>query len=186
MANAPQSLGPFAYRDYFRTGLQLVQIIPPILHHALSLRQVFGAVVSTPDFIPLTMGKLPLDHVRFEVASLVEDGRGHCPKAVARHFAFVPQPVKSKQHSVIANRFIAVSAGKNVSAAASDCPDFKQESQRLFGKGNEVLCLHLHATSGNNPERLIQIELRRQLRHTPQSPSASQGVPQGGRPLDAA
>jgi hypothetical protein len=67
------TLGTLAYRDHFRPSLQSVQIVGPVLHHSLPLRQVFGAVVCTPDLIAFAVGELALDYVRLEVASLIEN-----------------------------------------------------------------------------------------------------------------
>src|ERR1019366_6296970 len=49
--NKPNGLSPFAYRDHFSTSLQLVQIIRPLLHHFLALRQMGRTVVCAPVWI---------------------------------------------------------------------------------------------------------------------------------------
>ena len=79
---------------------------------------------------------------------------------MTRHLPLVSQPVESEQHGVVADWLVGVSAGEYIPAAARNCLEFRQDGKSLSGKRDEVFGLHLHSTSGNTPERLIQIELR--------------------------
>ena len=112
-------------RDYLRSCLNDIEIICPLLHHGLTLGQVFGAVVGSSYFVAFTVGKLTFDHVRVE-AGFVEDGGGYCPEAVTSHFALVTQTVKGKKHGVVADRVITVSAWEYVTASAGNCLEFGQ------------------------------------------------------------
>ena len=88
-----------------------------MLHHALPLGQIFSAVVRIPYLVAFTVRKLALDHVRSETG-FVEGGGGHRAETVSGHLAFEAQAVQRKQEGVVADRFITVPAGENVSAPA--------------------------------------------------------------------
>ena len=62
------------HRYYLRSAFDQVKMICPILHHAFSLGQVFGAVIRAPDLIALAVGELALDYVQLEVASFIKNG----------------------------------------------------------------------------------------------------------------
>lgn len=60
---------------------QAVQIVRPCLHHAATLRQVLGKVVTRPDAVTLPVGKLALYPVPV-VGLFVEQGGGDGTEAV--------------------------------------------------------------------------------------------------------
>lgn len=78
------SSDPSGKLDGLCARFQLVKVVRPFLHHTAPFGQVSGAVVGPPVGIAYRMGELVLDVIGPEPQYFIEDGSGHCPKAVFR------------------------------------------------------------------------------------------------------
>src|SRR5688500_13125948 len=75
------------------------------------------------------------------------------------HLALVAETVKGEQHCVVTDGFVPVPSGEHESTADRYLLEFAKNENRLRRKRQNMLRFHLHSTSGNNPQGIIQIEL---------------------------
>ena len=79
-------LGTYLQFYNFHVGLQLVQVICPLLHHLSALRKVSRSVVRSPGRVAHGMSQLMFDEVRTKAQHFIKNRPGHRPEAMPAHF----------------------------------------------------------------------------------------------------
>lgn len=72
--------------DYLGAGLELVEIIRPLLHHLAAFLDELGTVIGSPERIRHAVRELVLDNLGLDVQFLMQDRACHGAEAVAGDF----------------------------------------------------------------------------------------------------
>ena len=115
-------------------------------------------MVGCPDGVLFRVGQLPLDHV-WPIAHLVEHGRRHSPKAVARHARVIAQSVQREEDRILAHGLARRATREYPSPLAVQPCSLRKASTACCDSGTWCGATGLHSLGRNGPLRLVQVDL---------------------------
>ena len=149
-----------ADRDHFRPGLQLVQIIRPLLHHLPALGQMGRAVVGAPVRVAHGMGELVFDEIGADAEHFIQNHPCHRPEAVPAHLFLVDSHAShGSENGVVAYWSLVRPCPRKCKAtAAGERVQFAQNFQGLPGERDNMRGVGFGY--GTAPPRRVQVDLR--------------------------